>query len=184
MPKENVLYVPSRTDPDILWLEKVKNPRAFSAYASFKRSAEYVDGLPLTKPPYGRITAIDLNTGEHVWMSPVGQGPVNHKALRDLDLPPMGWFHYNFILATETVLVVVSQQPDWWGDLRDDDFIEQAPYLRAFDLDTGAVLAEMEFPGNPNGSPISYMANGRQYIVFPINDDDGGPQLVALALPE
>ena len=117
-------------------------------------------------------------------MSPVGKGPVNHKALRDLDLPAMGWFHYNYILATETVLVVVSHNPEWWGDLRDDDFAEQGPYLRAFDLDTGAVLAEMEFPGNPNGSPISYMANGRQYIVFPINDDDGGPQLLALALPE
>ena len=179
-----MLYVPSRTDADIVWLEKVKNPRAFSAYASFKRNTEYVNGLPLTKPPYGRITAIDLDTGEHVWMSPVGQGPVNHKALRDLDLPPMGWFHYNFILATETVLVVVSQQPDWWGDLRDDDFVEQTPYLRAFDLDTGAVLAEMEFPGSPYGSPISYMAAGRQYLVFPINDDDGAPQLVAMALPE
>ena len=162
----------------------MKNPRAFSAYASFKRSAEYVNGLPLTKPPYGRITAIDLDTGEHVWMSPVGQGPVNHRALRDLDLPAMGWFHYNFILATETVLVVVSQQPDWWGDLSDFNFVEQGPYLRAFDLDTGAVLAEMEFPGRPYGSPISYMADGRQYIVFPINDDRGVPQLVALALPE
>ena len=184
LPKKNVLYVPSRTDPAIVWLEKVRNLRAFSAYASFNGRAEYVNGLPLTKPPYGRITAIDLDTGEHVWMRPVGQGPVNHKALRDLDLPAMGWFHYNYILATETVLVVVSQQPDWWGDLSDNDFVEQGPYLRAFDLDTGAVLAEMEFPGSPNGSPISYMANGRQYIVFPINDDDGGPQLLALALPE
>ena len=184
LPKKNVLYVPSRTDADIVWLEKVSSPRAFSAYASFKGSAEYVNGLPLTKPPYGRITAIDLDTGEHVWMSPVGQGPVNHRALRDLDLPAMGWFHYNFILATETVLVVVSQQPDWWGDLSDYNFVEQGPYLRAFDLDTGAVLAEMEFPGQPNGSPISYMADGRQYIVFPINDDRGVPQLVALALPE
>ena len=184
VPKENVLYVPSRTDADIVRLEKVEGLRSFSDYAFFKDDTEYVDGLPLTKPPYGRITAIDLDTGEHIWMSPVGKGPVNHKALRDLDLPAMGWFHYNYILATETVLVVVSQSPDWWGDLSDNAFVEQGPYLRAFDLDTGAVLAEMEFPGNPNGSPISYMADGRQYIVFPINNDDWVPQLVALALPE
>ena len=138
----------------------MRNPRAFSAYASFKRSAEYVNGLPLTKPPYGRITAIDLDTGEHVWMSPVGQGPVNHRALRDLDLPAMGWFHYNFILATETVLVVVSQQPDWWGDLRDDDFVEQTPYLRAFDLDTGAMLAELEFPTIPTAVPSATWPTG------------------------
>ena len=184
VPKENVLYVPSRTRPDIVRLEKVEGLRTFSDYAFFKDDSEYVDGLPLTKPPYGRITAIDLDTGEHVWMSPVGQGPINHKALRDLDLPPMGWFHYNYVLATETVLVVVSQRPGWWGDVSGDAFVENGPYLRAFDLDTGAVLAEMEFPGQPNGSPISYMANGRQYIVFPINSDDWVPQLLALALPE
>ena len=184
VPKENVLYVPSRTRPDIVRLEKVEGLRTFSDYAFFKDDSEYVDGLPLTKPPYGRITAIDLDTGEHVWMSPVGQGPINHKALRDLDLPAMGWFHYNYVLATETVLVVVSQRPGWWGDVSGDAFVENGPYLRAFDLDTGAVLTEMEFPGNPNGSPISYMADGRQYIVFPINSDDWVPQLLALALPE
>ena len=183
VPKENVLYVPSRTRPDIVRLEKVEGLRAFSDYAFFMDDSEYVDGLPLTKPPYGRITAIDLDTGEHVWMSPVGKGPINHKALRDLDLPAMGWFHYNFILATETVLVVVSQRPGWWGDVS-DAFVEKGPYLRAFDLDTGAVLAEMEFPGQPNGSPISYMADGRQYIVFPINSDEWVPQLLALALPK
>ena len=88
--------MPSRTRPDIVRLEKVEGLRTFSDYAFFKDDSEYVDGLPLTKPPYGRITAIDLDTGEHVWMSPVGKGPINHKALRDLDLPAMGWFHYNF----------------------------------------------------------------------------------------
>ena len=184
MPEENVLYVPSRTNPDIVRLEKVEGLRTFSDYAFFKDDSEYVDGLPLTKPPYGRITAIDLDTGEHIWMSPVGKGPVNHEALRDLDLPALGWFHYNYILATETVLVVVSQRPEWWGDVSGDAFVEKGPYLRAFDLDTGAVLAEMKFPGQPNGSPISYMANGSQYIVFPINDDEWVPQLLALALPE
>ena len=80
VPKKNVLYVPSRTRPDIVRLEKVEGLRTFSDYAFFKDDSEYVDGLPLTKPPYGRITAIDLDTGEHVWMSPVGKGPINHKA--------------------------------------------------------------------------------------------------------
>lgn len=178
VPGENVLYVPSRTQPAVVRLE-----RTFSDYASFKGHAESVEGLPLTKPPYGRITAIDLDTGEHVWMRPVGQGPVNHPALRDLALPALGWFHYNFVLATETVLVVVSHQPAQWGDLSDDDFVERGPYLRAFDLKTGAVLGEMEFPGIPNGNPISYLADGCQYLVFPINSDDGVPQLLGLSLP-
>jgi quinoprotein glucose dehydrogenase len=183
-PNTNVLYVPSRTRPDIVRLQKVEGPRSFSAYAFFMDDEEYVDGLPLTKPPYARITAIDLDTGEHVWMSPVGRGPVKHEALRDMDLPDLGWFHYNFVLVTRTILVVASQKPHWWGNLGRDSFVEQGPYVRAFDLETGTVLAEMELPGNPNGSPITYMADGRQYIVFPVNDDNWVPQLVALSLPQ
>lgn len=184
VPERNVLYIPSRTQPDIVRLEKVEGLRTFSDYAFFMGNREWVDGLPLTKPPYGRVTAIDLNTGEHLWMSPVGKGPVQHQALRDLDLPDMGWFHYNYVLATQTVLVVASEKPSWWGNAGNDSFVEKGPYLRAFDLQTGAVLAEMELPGNPTGSPISYIADGRQYIVFPINNDSWVPQLLALALPE
>ena len=62
------------------------------------RYAAYTDerirgpqGLPLTKPPYGRITAIDMRTGDHLWMRALGSGPVNHPALQGLDLPDLGW---------------------------------------------------------------------------------------------
>ena len=184
VPESNVLYVPSRTQPDIVRLEKVEGLRKFSDYAFFMDDREWVDGLPLVKPPYGRVTAIDLDTGEHLWMSPVGKGPVLHEALRDLDLPDLGWFQYNYVLATQTLLLVASEKPFWWGDLNRKDFVEKEPYLRAYDLTTSALLAEMELPGNPSGSPISYVTDGRQYIVFPINDEDRVPQLLALALPQ
>ena len=184
VPGTNMLYVPSRTSPDIVRLEKVEGLRTFSDYAFFMDDDEFADGLPLTKPPYGRITAIDLDTGEHTWMSAVGKGPIKHKALSDLDLPALGWFQYNFVLATETILVVASGRPTWWGALSADNFVEKGPYLRAFDLRTGEVLVEMELPANPNGSPMTYMADGRQYIVFPVNNDDWQPQLLAFALPE
>ena len=62
--------------------------------------------------------------------------------------------------------------------------LERQPYLRAFDLDTGNVLAEMPLAGDPGGNPISYMVGERQYLVFPINDDHGVPQLLALALSQ
>ena len=52
--------------------------------------APYIDGLPLIKPPYGRIVAIDLNRGEHVWTAVNGDGPRNHPLLKDLNLPPLG----------------------------------------------------------------------------------------------
>ena len=63
--------------------------------------------------------------------------------------------------------------------------MEPGPRLRAFDLETGAVLAELKLRANPGGSPISYMVDGRQYLVIPINGSDSwAPQLLALALPE
>ena len=49
-----------------------------------------MDGLPIFKPPYARVTAFDMNTGEHLWTAPVGNGPRNHPALKGLDLPPLG----------------------------------------------------------------------------------------------
>ena len=65
------------------------------------------------KPPYGRITAIDLNTGEHKWMQPVGDGPRDHPTLRHLDLPPLGWAQRNFPLLTQSLLFAASQAS--WG---------------------------------------------------------------------
>lgn len=183
-PEKNLLYVPSRTHPYFVRLAKLSDKHAFSAYASFSTGHEYIDGLPLTKPPYGRITAIDLETGEHLWTRAVGRGPVLHEKLRDLDLPDLGWFQHNYAIATRTMLLVTSQRPYWWGSLGQENFVERQPYLRAFDLDTGDVLAEMPLAGDPGGNPISYMVGERQYLVFPINDDHGVPQLLALALSQ
>jgi len=158
-------------------------PFRASDWASSKWDYPFVDGLPLTRPPYGRVTAIDLDTGEHLWMSPVGEGPVNHPALRDLDLPPLGWVDRSFPLATGTVLVLAT------GSTRGllwlpEAFVERAPRLRAYDLETGAVLAELKLQDQPGGHPMSYMVDGRQYLVIPVNGDRRAPQLLALALPE
>ena len=186
----NVLYVPSSIEIDIVRVEKVGalgallHPLRVSDYASFTGGDDHVDGLPLVKPPYGRVTAIDLDTGEHLWMSPVGEGPVNHPALRGLDLPPLGWVDRSFPLATETVLVLAtgSTRGVRWHP---EAFVDRAPRLRAFDLETGAVLAEVKLHGEPGGHPISYMVDGRQYLVVPVNGRDSwAPQLLALALPE
>ncbi len=188
-PGTNVLYVPSSIEIDIVRVEKVGalgglvRPFRVSDYASFTGGDDHVDGLPLVKPPYGRVTAIDLDSGEHLWMSPVGEGPVNHPALRGLDLPPLGWVDRSYPLATETVLVLAT------GSTRGllwlpEAFVERAPRLRAFDLETGAVLAELKLQDQPGGHPMSYMVDGRQYLVIPVNGDRWAPELLALALPE
>ena len=56
-------------------------------------------------------------------------------------------------------------------------------YLRAFDLDTGELVGEIELPGNAYGSPMTYMVDGRQYIAVPMGNSNSAPELVALALP-
>ena len=63
-------------------------------------------GLPITKPPYGRITAIDMNTGGHVWMVPNGDGPRDHPRLQGLNLPPLGQPSRDMPLLTKTLLFV------------------------------------------------------------------------------
>ena len=85
-PERGMLYVPSVTAPfnfDLIKLASEMWIRGPGGYVSGPR------GLPLVKPPYGRITAIDMNRGEHAWMVPNGDGPRDHELLKELDLPPL-----------------------------------------------------------------------------------------------
>jgi quinoprotein glucose dehydrogenase len=181
-----LLYVPSHTLPALVWAKRNDNPQALSSYRA-ETSEPFAGprGLPLTKPPYGRITAIDMQTAEHVWMSPVGRGPVDHPALRDLDLPDLGWANRSFAVATSTLLLVASQDPDSFSERRRrrSASTSQEAYLRAFDLDTGDLVGQVALPGNASGSPMTYMVAGRQYIAVPVGNRRSGPELVVLALP-
>ena len=139
-----------------------------------------VGGLPLTKPPYGRITAIDLNTGEHAWMSPVGDGPIDHPDLQDLNLPPLGWQRRSFPLATKSLLLVPQEGKDSYSR-RGDDF-DDHPFLHAYDLKDGRLLGNLELPGYARGAPMTYMAGGKQYVVMPIGGNTNPAELLALSL--
>ena len=131
-------------------------------------------GLPLLKPPFGSIVAIDMNTGEHRWRIPVGRSqrdavdPAAGDLADDLGLPARSW-----ALMTKTVMIVVQMgylepaalrarlQP---ADPRPHNL---DPHLWVYDKTTGEKLAEIELPANATGSPITYMAGGKQFIVFP-----------------
>ena len=133
-------------------------------------------GLPLFKPPYSRMTAIDLNTGEHVWMQPMGNGDRyrNHRLLRDLDLPPLGGDSSRAgPLLTPDILIYALTA----GGTND------GPRLVALDKATGEELAQVDLPGGAIGTPMTYLWQGRQYIALTVG---GGrvPELIALALPE
>ena len=132
--------------------------------------ADFVgQGLPLTKPPYGRITAIDLNAGEHRWVRPIGERFEDHQALQDLDLPPLGLPKRVFTACTETLLLAVS---------------ESLSYLYAFDLQTGEEVGRVPLPYGPaTGPPSVYMSGGRAYIAVPQGNYENTSALRALSLP-
>ncbi len=141
-----------------------------------------VEGLPLLKPPYGRITALNLNTGELAWMVANGDGPRDHPLLKDLHLPPLGIPNRPAPLVTKTLLfigegsdaIIGTPQVSWaWGKK-----------FRAYDKATGRVVWETELPSGTTGGPMTYMYKGKQYIVVPVGSKDHPAEFVALALPD
>lgn len=131
-------------------------------------------GLPLYKPPYGRITAIDLNTGEHLWWIPNGDTPErvkNHPMLEGVQLPRTGKGAHATTLVTKTLLI--------YGEGRGGD-----PLVHAVDKRTGEEIATVEIPAPTNSAPMTYMHEARQYIVFPIGGGNHPGSLVALRLPQ
>jgi len=126
--------------------------------------------LPLTKPPYGRITAIDLNTGDHVWMVPHGEGP--RQRIIDLgivDPGPVGSNSRTGPVLTKTLLFIAQQDGG-------------RSVLRAFDKATGDVVHELDLPSVPSATPMTYMVDGKQYISIALG---GGTEasVVSYAVP-
>ena len=130
-------------------------------------------GLPLLKPPYSRMTAIDLNAGDHAWMQPNGDGDRyrNHPMLRDLDLPPLGGEGHGGPVLTKTLLISALSAGGSDG----------GPRLVARDKATGAIVGSVDLPAGAIGTPMTYLHEGRQYIALTIGGDV--PELIALALP-
>ncbi len=180
-PESGTLYVPTVRTPVVVGLKRSEHPRSNVAYVMESLDiAEGPQGLPLLKPPYGSLVAIDLNAGEILWRVANGDGPRDHPALRDLDLPPLGQAARVSPLVTST-LVFLGEGVDRGMVLLPEDV--GGKLFKAYDKATGAVIAEVELPGGVSGAPISYMANGRQYIVMPIAWSGMTSEWVALALP-
>ena len=120
-----------------------------------------VQGLPLIKPPYSRITAIDLDRGEFRWQVPFGATPDNirnHPALKGLNLPPLGRQGNNSgTLVTQTLLVAGESN---FGPTPSG---ARGAMLRAFDKSTGREVGAVYLPAPQSGSPMTYMLNGKQF---------------------
>jgi quinoprotein glucose dehydrogenase len=136
-------------------------------------------GLPLMKPPYGRVTAFDLNRGEQAWMVPNGDGPRNHPALDGLNLPPLGDATPSAVIATKTLLFVTQADK---STPRSPVNVGGTKFM-ALDKATGAKLWEIDLGAGQNGTPMTYMHAGKQYVVVAVGGTDHAAELVALALP-
>jgi quinoprotein glucose dehydrogenase len=141
-----------------------------------------VQGLPLIKPPYDRITAINLNTGDIVWQKTHGSTPDNirnHPLLRGMDLPRLGTPGRTFVgtLATKTLLIAGE---NGFHTLPSG---QRGAFLRAYDKATGADVGTVDMPAPAQGSPMTYMHAGRQYIVVAVSGGNYGGELIAFRLP-
>jgi len=135
-------------------------------------------GLPLFKPPFGRLTAIDLAGGDHVWMVPIGEGPRHHPRLEPLQLGRLGWDRRSFPLATRTLLFVAQTGPA--GGTQPAG---EGPGLEVFDKASGELIARVELPESATGALMTYFAGEKQYIVVPIGGRGRPAELIALSLP-
>jgi quinoprotein glucose dehydrogenase len=179
-PETHVLYVPSITAPVVVALvEPDPEESDFRYIRGNPRAVTGPRGLPLIKPPWGRITAIDLDTGEHLWMVPNGEGIRDHDALTGLDLPRLGTPGRPTPLLTKTLLFIGEGSPDM---IAMPEF-GGGNMFRAYAKETGEVLWEVELAAGTAGSPITYMQDGRQYLVVGIGDAERPAEFVAFSLP-
>jgi quinoprotein glucose dehydrogenase len=124
-----------------------------------------VQGLPLIKPPYGRITALDLNKGDLVWQIAHGETPdnvKNHPALKGLTIPRTGRQGRIGVLVTKT-LVIAGE-----GGFFTAPNGQRGAMLRGYDKATGKEIGAVYMPAPQTGSPMTYMLNGKQYVVVSI----------------
>ena len=139
-----------------------------------------IEGLPLVKPPYGRITAINLDTGDIQWQVAHGETPervANHPLLKGLTIPRTGRTGNVGTLVTKTL--VIAGEPGF-GPTPSG---ARGSMLRAYDKRTGAEVGAVYMPAPQSGSPMTYLLNGKQYLVLAISGGSYSGELVAFTLP-
>ncbi len=185
-PETGTLYIPSRNVHTVIrFREPDPDEDSTLRYLLSFGGSDFIEagnpdrrpvmpqGLPLWKPPYSRMTAIDMNRGEHLWMTPLGDGNRfrNHPLLRDLNLPPLGGDDSRSgPLLTRTVLVHALTTGG----------TDDGPRLVAYDKASGEPMAWVDLPGGAIGTPMTYMVDGHQYIALTVGGEV--PSLAAFRL--
>lgn len=183
-PETGFVYVGSSTSPGVLGMNPNNAPnRTVDADYTLSGGLPNVQGLRLLKPPYGRITAYNMNRGEIAWQIPNGDTPddvKNHPALKGVTIPKTGRASNAGLLVTKTMLFAGEGSGG-------------AAVFHAYDKATGAEIFQAPLPGPQVSLPMTYMLNGRQFIVLAVRGSAGnaqtgapgfGAQLIAFALPQ
>jgi quinoprotein glucose dehydrogenase len=140
-----------------------------------------IDGIPLIKPPYGTISAISLDSGEIVWQIAHGETPDvirNHPALKGLNIPRTGQTTYNVgTLITKTLVIAGDGQVTTTPDH------PRGALLHAYDKATGKEVGSVYLPAPQSGSPMTYMVDGKQYIVVAVSGGAYSGEYIAFTLP-
>jgi quinoprotein glucose dehydrogenase len=200
-PETHIAYIPSRRQmsniglipggerSDMTYVNGVARPPSAAANPSGSTGGAAaaegpppltVQGLPLAKPPYGSITAIDLNKGEILWQIAHGETPDNirnHPALQGLGIPRTGRAGIFGVLVTKTL--VISGETGVFTTPSG----KQGAMLRAYDKMTGKELGAVYMPQGETGSPMTYMLGGKQYIVLAIGGPNFPAEFIGYKLP-
>lgn len=179
-PVTEKIYIPSVTQPNVARLQK-NSKQGETAFVRDVKSARIKapanGSIPLIKPPYGRVTAIDMNTGLHSWMKVIGRGPKDILKQRE----DLGWARRIHIFSTPEIMFAAQEGESEPVGLQNQlqtliyKIKNSEPFLRAFDAQTGKLLVEILLPKNAYGAPMSYIYRGKQFIVLPY----GGANLTA-----
>lgn len=173
-PETGFLYVPSVTAPGFMVLVPGGTASDMNYIAGSSRG-QLAPGVPIVKGPWGRITAIDLSTGDHAWMVPNGDTPpyvAERLQLPPASIPNMGRASRAGLLVTKTVLFAgegTAGSGNFW----------------VLDKRTGARIARLDVPsGTQTGVPMTFLHKGRQYVVFATTAPGAASEIVAYALPQ
>jgi quinoprotein glucose dehydrogenase len=199
-PETGMLYVASVNNPDSLGLGVADPARSDMGYVSAGRGRGPEaskpgdtetrpaartnigpDGLPLFKPPWGTVVAIDLNKGDIAWKIANGATPEyikNHPLLKGIDIGKTGRPSRAPLMVTKTLLFSADG-----GNLFNGVAGGGGNTFRAIDKKTGAILHEMQLPAMATGIPMTFMADGRQFVVIAVGAAGVPAELVSLALP-
>jgi len=202
-PETHIAYIPSQrimgslalvpsdgNRSDMSYISGVARPPAAAAPAAGGAPAAAageggggglnVQGLPLAKPPYASITAIDLNKGDIIWQIAHGETPDNirnHPALKGINIPRTGRPGVFGVLVTRT-LVISGERGTFTTPSG-----QVGAMLRAYDKATGREVGAVYMPAGQTGTPMTYMLNGKQYIVVAIGGQGFPAEFIAFKLP-